>query len=116
MLILTGQMKYTPPPASINNVPREPCKEMAPRVPKPFVHKGVKTQPLGQINRQKILDTLADGGRWTAQDMGDEIELSQTATRRHLIKMVDTGLVLQSDKNPKDSLSKTEYWLNDSPR
>jgi len=46
--------------------------------------------------------------------MADEIGVSLLAARRHLKEMVEDGIVMVLEKNPRQPFSKTEYWIEKS--
>ena len=66
----------------------------------------------GKSNRQRIVELLSDGNRYTLREVGENLKLSFTTVARHLIDLVDTSVAQTSSSIARGSWANpTTYWI-----
>ena len=74
--------------------------------------KRVSVHELSRILREKIIVLLSDGEKWSAKEVAEVLESSQTSTRRHLNCLVDLGTARCTPGYIRTCREQLKYWIN----
>ena len=117
MSLVSAILLNAPPPVFHGAVRKIIAREMTEKLPaatqKPSASAGkrVSVHELSRILREKIIALLSDGEKWSAKEVAEVLESSQTSTRRHLNHLVDTGFAVSTPGYIRTCREQLKYWL-----
>lgn len=114
---MTQSHHVEPSPYIHSNVRRYVAPEMQDKRIKPVGYtkpagKRVSVHELSRILREKIIALLSDGEKWSAKEVAEVLESSQTSTRRHLNCLVDLGIARCTPGYIRTCREQLKYWIN----
>lgn len=107
---MTQSHHVEPSPYIHSNVRRYVAPEMQDKRIKP-AGKRVSVHELSRILREKIIALLSDGEKWSAKEVAEVLDSSQTSTRRHLNCLVDLGIARCTPGYIRTCREQLKFWM-----